>query len=1832
MDRMSVNGKLIPQSSITIDEQYSGHFLKVSYIEMIAGHNIFSKDRVDVDADGSFRFFVPKKELLIDEMVTVEVFAPNGELLGKQIYSYGSLHASDIPVGADDSSQPLEIAVDPKVIVFGSSSPAEQETVKINGKVIDASGIRTASGLQIIIMVSDDPSLEPDSASFSPLVGAVTDKNGYFFTRIKNTSVQHAYGVIAGLTDTAIAITLEDHKIPKTLLLVTDLSDLPGEIPDLSDTVPGLPDSSDLVNSGVYSQDLGGKCVDFTVPNRTLEEFSFYHTVRTTEPEIRGLTITPKASVNIRNELLQLSNSVFPVFNRLNRSFSSLSLTPLTMTEDPPTDAVLAVSAKSAADAPLPQQNAYLKRYNIQVSIDKSTQLNINAHDFANENALAFSDLARLLAEQANRQKKLKELHNKLAAAYCGKNGVEDEKTFCESLTLADGLNRAEILSLSGHINKNVSALALDSATQKLLDNANNELKKLISSKAVDAQQVGQAAKGVEKLLQAIDKKTTESQEQENVLGYLRRILVELSDTSDLDRLNFEPCPPLVKSERMGIMCLMQKFEQIKDTLKNKSVLTLGEIVEIRAYYTIFLDSLSAFIALLDEYHAFYAAADRFSTRLLDDYFYKEYQSIKSALSGVQAQVARSLFKVEEIERAYLLNHPGRMNLSVETSVDWDETPTVYENTTIANGHILHFKQIYKANGYSLGKLLYSLPLAPCQEKQIAIFDWGRREEARRTEEQTVTEQLQADLSHNRTTSELVNSVFLESMRASSTNDTSSTSAGIGGGIGGFISPVVFGIAGGVSHSGASSTSTAAQDSSRNLAASSLSNLQDRVSQSASSLRSQRSTVVQTVGQNETVSVMTEVIKNHNHCHAMTVEYFEVLEHYSVEQRLVDVQECLFVPLPMGHFDNKKVLRWKNTLRKAVYGKTLQRGFDAIERIETNYINADFPLGSYAQENIEEFSGYFTLSFDLKRPYIKAIDEATKTEEYDLSIPFPWFIGKMVFHYDVEVPLTEAEKDAVFEQQYAPDIARQFIETLQVDAIAADGVERELALDFTLLSNYRKGAPLKVSIASKSLQEITREQIKHIRFRANTSVHSASRIILHSAFLNYRTPHINEYVVRNSAVNNDIINTTEVTVNLSTPPWIQVETKTDAALLYTPLNNRETRNPRKEDQEAAAALLAFLNEHLEMSHKVIWANMDASRLFGLLDGYIAPYSGGKSVASVVENKIMGIVGNNLVLKVIPGERLDPIFKGVEDLLGYYQPTTPPDPFRISVPTKGVYAEAVMGKCNSCEVIDETRHWRFTEVPCGDSPTAIQPISTDSRRTDPGNLQPKDFPASIINLQTAPSAPDPTGLAAAYELLGKGDAFRDITGLAGTQANALEALKTTSKGVTDLASISKDFANMAVMNSAKSDGTKQIEQIKKLNKEGYLSDTEANQKIKDVLDTYSNAAKSVNQNGGENSVTKQIAEKVVDQGLNSPNNEIEYTKTSPGGEVEIIKVTNPTATLEDATRAIIILDSSTASAETRAFNPKGKDKSLIIEVGASFKNAPAGSRLRWSSPKAGALIIDNPNANKTRVKGVIPGKQDLDVELLDAGGNVIASMKLKLSVPQCVTINEDAALFDAALTDIKLNGHKDEIVSEMKTVVEHLLEKANVRVYWQFGGLNEALPAHVPAINVVTAVMKNTNASGDAGVTTGPVGSDAFNETIELFAGAFHQPNAIDVDTETQALIIQLESSLPGDLSLIPTAVKVYGRLLGETFSHEIGHALLWDDIAGGHNNPAITYDLMNSGLVRMFLQRTGMENTKQVSPVKPEHYQDYGLGAIGGFQAVNQGLIDGQWPVPPAHG
>jgi hypothetical protein len=546
----------------------------------------------------------------------------------------------------------------------------------------------------------------------------------------------------------------------------------------------------------------------------------------------------------------------------------------------------------------------------------------------------------------------------------------------------------------------------------------------------------------------------------------------------------------------------------------------------------------------------------------------------------------------------------------------------------------------------------------------------------------------------------------------------------------------------------------------------------------------------------------------------------------------------------------------------------------------------------------------------------------------------------------------------------------------------------------------------------------------------------------------------------------------------------------------------------------------------------------------------------------------------------------------------------------------------MGACNSCEVIDETRFWRWEESPIPDSPTQLLPVSTDTRRAAPAEVTPTELPASIIAMQNAPAAPDPTGLGAALTLLGQAGAFRDITGLEGTQKNAAAALQQSLQTATTFGTKAADLALQGKMSK---DIDKAMKTITTARQQNLITDEQAaglmETAIRGMVGAGATNPKAASTTNDVKEITKTAGQEKASVSVTRPTGEKVEVDAREGG-----------ASKEDAARPIIILEGDTESAELRAFRPAANDKSLVIEVAASFKRAPAGARLRWSAPQAGRISIDNPDAARTKVRGIVPGIHDLDVDLLDGGGTRIASMKLKLSVPQCVQMTEDAAEFDQALTDAKLPGQKAAVVAEAKSVVEALLAKSNTRVFWQVDGLNEALPAHVPAANVVVATLKNKDPQDRLGVTSGPASGDIFNETILLFPGMYAEPDAVDVDTETQALIVQLESALPADPALVAVAVKVFGRLIGETAAHEIGHALLWDDLAAGHNSPAIPHDLMNRGVDRVFIERTGMENTAQVSPVEASHYQDHGLGRINRFQAANQALLDKQWPVPPHFG
>lgn len=730
-------------------------------------------------------------------------------------------------------------------------------------------------------------------------------------------------------------------------------------------------------------------------------------------------------------------------------------------------------------------------------------------------------------------------------------------------------------------------------------------------------------------------------------------------------------------------------------------------------------------------------------------------------VSLMTAERRAALDEVDRLTSTLSSAVAGRRPVSSDNSLPWDAVPRTVQATTIAHGHLLEFRQVWKADGYSLGDLAYSLPLAPGQKRRMVIADFDRQEFGRRDETRTFREDFRADLSRSRDVSEIVNSTITESIRGGSSANTWGAGGGIGLGIP--IGPGFLGI--GVAGGAGGASSTAWQNSARGLAAFAAQNLSDRTQQASAAVRSQRATVVVSQHQSESVSVTSEVVANYNHCHAITIEYFEVLKHYRVDQVLASVSECLFVPLLMTRFDDFKALRWQDILEDRLQKPQLRRGFGAIHRIRTGYADADVPFGRYADEPVEEVWGELKLELNFARPRLPS-----EGEDLNAYLTSSWNFWDQIFGggsaeqaYKSNIAGQQLS-DKIFAIELGPRLARSFCDTLQLSVTLTDGTVIAVPADFTMVSQYHAGHEHLVTFRALSFPGVRRSQIRGITIASNLEFAPNSRSILRFASISYRNAFRSFMMVPPRRVSNDI-------------------RPGDSAFLSTvSLTREEEFNPRERDLQWRSDLLKHLNEHLERYHHLIWWLMDAARRFMLLDGFIAPNSEGRSVASVTENRILNIIGNSLVLPVAPGYLLDPtVFRTDEegkplDLLGVYQPTIPIPPRRITVPTRGVHAEAVMGSCNSCEKTKDDRFWRWEEEPTGDEPPEIGATSTASRRQTPADTKPTEFAAPVVAIQNAPAAPDPTALTAFTTLLGQQSLFKDVSGLAQNQANALGAFK------------------------------------------------------------------------------------------------------------------------------------------------------------------------------------------------------------------------------------------------------------------------------------------------------------------------------------------------------------------------------------------------------------------------------------------------------------------------
>ncbi|WP_231406031.1 hypothetical protein [Streptomyces clavuligerus] len=232
-----------------------------------------------------------------------------------------------------------------------------------------------------------------------------------------------------------------------------------------------------------------------------------------------------------------------------------------------------------------------------------------------------------------------------------------------------------------------------------------------------------------------------------------------------------------------------------------------------------------------------------------------------------------------------------------------------------AEGMVVTTEQSWSAQGVTLGRLLHSLALAPGESTRVAVVDWQRTTRATGAETAGENELLTGSTDQNRSISEVANAIAREEQHGSSQGFEVGQSSSEGGSVGGSLGVVFsgggnwskssnFGIASTVSRS--TGVRSVAQEATQRISA--------RTQQLATAARSRNMTVVRETSQAEKDQVMTRVVTNYNHMHAMSVQYYEVVQVYTVTTKPTRLERCLFIPLQELTFTHTSLQRYKDVL------------------------------------------------------------------------------------------------------------------------------------------------------------------------------------------------------------------------------------------------------------------------------------------------------------------------------------------------------------------------------------------------------------------------------------------------------------------------------------------------------------------------------------------------------------------------------------------------------------------------------------------------------------------------------------------------------------------------------------------------------------------------------------------------------------------------------------------------------------------------------------------------------------------------------------------------------
>lgn len=775
-------------------------------------------------------------------------------------------------------------------------------------------------------------------------------------------------------------------------------------------------------------------------------------------------------------------------------------------------------------------------------------------------------------------------------------------------------------------------------------------------------------------------------------------------------------------------------------------------------------------------------------------------------------------------------------------------------------GYAARFRQDWVNMGTFLGEIQHSLALAPGESRNIATIDWKRTHVTRRDEDTSVKELLTNDLVHTRALDEVARSAAFE-LQFGGTGTAAGTAvasaamvlgaAAVGGVAGavpaaavgtavgaavGSFAPVLgngigaaagaaggaligFG-AGAAIAGGAALAATAGvqlgvvrSDSAgaRAILADLAQDITETTSQKASSIRSLWSTVFVSDTQAENESLQTRNVTNYNHSHALTIQYYEVLQRYRTEVGLAAAEPLLFLPFRPLAFTLDLVADYWTVLREGVTDPALRERFEVVlGRFDTR--TGRFTEGDQTLKTVVVtvqrlvVSGIGAVG---PPPRVTLLGTASpQTRLGDVAVfafaaddqPAAPITGVQVTRLLPGSPVTVSTRATVTEPDGAERVYARTSGVLEADRDGSVDVELDIPVGppvdeleasteeverFFNARRYTFTRRLLLSLEPEQLIDLVEallfRRAIQVDIRPQTFRSPSPRVPLARPGFAARRPTFGAAFAEaaGNRVRQAVLATVTRHPGIDADAIEAVDDALDrAADSLRDVSDSPTAREAGIDRAVQAAAPTFQTVVPGLAAEAGARLRELLRELGeKLAGDAALVEEAVPLTELVDPTPFAVTGNTLVFRMrrpsaaVAARRLvadTPLAQAasfVDDLGAFVKAelerrtAVTRDLF---LPTSGVFAEALLGRANASEKLDVTRFFHWQDSPIPHLAPAIAQLAAGSRVQDQLDGTGPTVPGSVLNIVNPAAFPDPTGLAGILTAIQNGDIFRDMS--------------------------------------------------------------------------------------------------------------------------------------------------------------------------------------------------------------------------------------------------------------------------------------------------------------------------------------------------------------------------------------------------------------------------------------------------------------------------------------